>query len=339
MSHDQIQPTLFTIWNSGGCVAVLSHMNFYYMFLLLLVVLSAYSESPQQGEPPDPLDLTVVAVCPNSSSDSLGVLAPVLSQNEMSGSVLFQNRVFPWNEVYRNIVLPQSEMFGSQNKVYRTIVLSQSEVFGSQNMIRPQNEVFRTVLLQNEAFAIVLPQNEVNISVLLQGGIFRVVIVSWQLFSEVKAIIDFVGVNSIKNLTSTLVNGVEKMGWTIRILLESLRHVLKMYAWSLSENQTSVQFRCRLIGLLIKQSLFRKHDFAACVYKVYCDYQNFGFWHLKFFSNYKNNSHTHIGEDDSQKSTTFQLGGVGHCFAWQGTRPYVNYSSSCPNLILTELIL
>src|SRR5882762_1306894 len=177
MSHDQIQPTLFTIWNSGGCVAVLSHMNFYYMFLLLLVVLSAYSESPQQGEPPDPLDLTVVAVCPNSSSDSLGVLAPVLSQNEMSGSVLFQNRVLPWNEVYRNIVLPQSEMFGSQNEVY--------------------------------------------ISVLLQVGIFIVVIVSWQLFSEVKAIIDFVGVNSIKNLTSTLVNGVEKMGWTIRILLES----------------------------------------------------------------------------------------------------------------------
>src|SRR6202051_2276075 len=101
-----------------------------------------------------------------------------------------------------------SEMFGSQNEVYRTIVLPQSEVFGSQNMILPQNEVFRTVLLQNEAFAIVLPQNEVNISVLLQGGIFRVVIVSWQLFSEVKAIIDFVGVNSIKNLTSTLVNGV-----------------------------------------------------------------------------------------------------------------------------------
>jgi len=134
-------PTLFTIWNSGGCVAVLSHMNFYYMFLLLLVVLSAYSESPQQGEPPDPLDLTVVAVCPNSSSDSLGVLAPVLSQNEMSGSVLFQNRVLPWNEVYRNIVLPQSEMFGSQNEVYRTIVLPQSEVFGSQNMILPQNEV------------------------------------------------------------------------------------------------------------------------------------------------------------------------------------------------------
>src|SRR6202051_3524841 len=99
------------------------------MFLLLLVVLSAYSESPQQGEPPDPLDLTVVAICPNSSSDSLGVLAPVLSQNEMSGSVLPQNRVLPQNEVYRTIVLPQSE------------------VFGLQNMILPQNEVYRTIVL------------------------------------------------------------------------------------------------------------------------------------------------------------------------------------------------
>src|SRR6202790_2249817 len=29
--------------------------------------------------------------------------------------------------------------------------------------------------------------------------------------------------------------------------------------------------------------------------------------------------------------TDDQLGGVGHCFAWQGTRPSVNCSSSCPN--------
>ena len=39
-------------------------------------------------------------------------------------------------------------------------------------------------------------------------------------------------------MISTLVNGVEKLGWTIKTLLESLWHVLKMYAWSLSENQT-----------------------------------------------------------------------------------------------------
>src|SRR5882762_999711 len=78
-----------------GCViSALPSLNFYYIFLLLLVVLSVYSESP---EPPDPLDLTVVAVCPNSSSDSLGVLAPVLSQNEMSGSVL-QPRLAAWTQ-------------------------------------------------------------------------------------------------------------------------------------------------------------------------------------------------------------------------------------------------
>src|SRR6202042_3108042 len=268
-------------------------MNFYYISLLLLVVLSVYSESP---DPPDPLDLTVVAVCPNSSSDSLGVLAPVLSENEMSGSFLSLNRVLPQNEVYRTIVLPQSE------------------VFGSQNMILPQNEVFRTVLLQNEAFEIILPQNEVNIYVLPQGGIFRVEMVNWQLSNEVKAVIDFVlnlGVKSIKILTSTLVNGVKKMGWTIRILLESLQHVLKMYTWSLSENQTSVQFRCRLIGLLLKQSLFRTHNFDVLVYKLYHNHQNACIWNFYFFPQYKNGSHAHIRDEHTKKSTRYQFHGGG----------------------------
>src|ERR1700723_2490743 len=94
----------------------------------------------------------------------------------------------------------------------------------------------------------------------------------------------------------------------------------------LSENHTSVQFRCRLIGLLLKRSLFRKHDFATCVYKVYHNYQNLGFWHLKFFSNYKNNSHTCIGKDDSQKSTTFQFYGGGKflIFSSDELRPYTS---------------
>ena len=94
-------------------------MNFYYIFLLLLVVLSAYSESPQQGEPPDSLDSTSAAVCPNSSSDPLGVLAPVLPQSWVFGSVLPQNMVLPQNEVYR-AVLPQHEVFGPvlQNGVF-----------------------------------------------------------------------------------------------------------------------------------------------------------------------------------------------------------------------------
>jgi len=80
-----------------------------------------------------------------------------------------------------------------QNEVYNTIVVPQSEVFRSQHMI--------------------LPQNEVNISVLLPSGIFRVVTVNWQLSNEVKAVIDLVGVKSIKNLTSTLVNGRRNCGF------------------------------------------------------------------------------------------------------------------------------
>ena len=222
-------------------------MNFYHIFLLLLVILSAYSESPQHGKPSDSFDSTVATVCPNSSSDSLGILAPVLLWSKVFGSVQSQN-----------MVLPQSEVFQSQNEVYRTNDLLQSEVFRSQNVILPQNEVFRSVLLQNEVFKIVLPQNEVNISVLPQGGIFRAV--NWQLFNEVKAVIDFVlnlAVKSVKFLPSALMHGVEKIGWTIRVALEWLQHALKMYTWSLSENQASVMFKCRLIALFLKKSLFR----------------------------------------------------------------------------------
>src|ERR1700689_3444920 len=79
-------------------------MNFFYSFLLLLVVLSAYSEGPQHAKPPDPLDSTPVTVCPNSSSVQLGVLAPVLPQNEVYRSVL------PQTEVYKT-VLPQNGVF------------------------------------------------------------------------------------------------------------------------------------------------------------------------------------------------------------------------------------
>ena len=124
-------------------------MNFYYTFLLLLVVLSAYSENPEHGKPPDSFDLTIAAVCPNSSSDLLGVLAPVLPQNE-SGSVLSQNMVLPQDEVYRTD-LPLNEV-GS--------VL--------------QNGVFMFVLPQNRVFEIVLSQFETNKTVLHQSNIVTV---------------------------------------------------------------------------------------------------------------------------------------------------------------------
>src|ERR1700734_1165631 len=180
-------------------------MKFYYFSLLVLVVLSAYSESPQPSKSPYSFDPTPVTVCPNSSSVQLGVLAPVL----------------PQNEVFK-IVLPQNGVFRS-----------------------------RTILPQNEVFKIALPQNGVTI------------IVNYPLSSKVKTVMDYllnVAVKSFEILPSTLIHAGEKLGWSIRILLECLPHVLKMYTWSLSENQASVQFRCKLIGLLLKQSLFTKHD-------------------------------------------------------------------------------
>src|SRR6202790_4253630 len=119
-----------------------------------------------------------------------------------------------------------------------------------------------------------------------------------------------IGDKITKNLTSAVTHGAEKLAWSIRILLECLQHVLKMYTWSLSENQASVQFRCKLIGLLLKQSLFTKHDFAAYIYKVYHEHQKLGFWHMDSFSKYRKDSHTHVKEDP-EKSTRFYFYGGG----------------------------
>src|ERR1700733_13371851 len=69
-------------------------MNFYHISLLLLVVLSAYSGSPQHAKPPDspnPIRIT------NNSSAQLGILAPVLPQNEVYKSNL------PLNEVLKSV--------------------------------------------------------------------------------------------------------------------------------------------------------------------------------------------------------------------------------------------
>jgi len=201
----------FTFWNSGlPIVGVFlpcflpssSTMNFYYSVLLLLVVLSAYSESPPYVKPPDS---TIVTVCPNSSNP-LGVLAPVLTQNEVYMSTL------------------------------------------------PQNEVYMSFLPQNEVYMSILPQIGMS-----QTEVFQIVAVNFQLSSRVTTIIKFVinsRVRRFKILPSTLIHCGKKLCWTIRILLESFRYVLEMYTWSLSENQASIQFKSRLIGLLLKRSFF-----------------------------------------------------------------------------------
>jgi hypothetical protein len=182
---------------------------------------------------------------------------------------------------------------------------SSSTQLGVFAPVLPQNDVYRFVLPQNGVFKIDLPQVEVNRTALFQSVMFKIDAVNCQLSDRVKTIINFtlnLGVKSFDLATSILIHGGEKLAWTIRILLESLQHVLKMYTWSLSENQASVQFRCRLLGLLLKQSLFRTHDFDVLVYKLYHNHQNACIWNLYFFPKYKNGSHAHIREEHTKKS-------------------------------------
>ena len=119
------------------------------------------------------------------------------------------------------------------------------------------------------------------------------------------------GVKNIKHLTSTLAYGGGKLGGAIRIMLECLQHVLKLYTWSLSENQASVHHRCRLTGLLLKKSLFRKHDFAVLLYRLYHCHQNLVFQHLKIFLAYKFDSYPHIRKEHSKISNQFHFYGGG----------------------------
>jgi hypothetical protein len=69
-----------------------------------------------------------------------------------------------------------------------------------------------------------------------------------------------------------------------------------MYTWSLFEIQASIHFKCKLTVLLLKKSLFRKHDFAACAHRLYHCYQKLCFQHMQIFSAYRNGSHAQIRE-------------------------------------------
>jgi len=103
MSHDQIQTTrdivhLLKLQSEWHCF--LSSLLFPIIIpwwtstisLLLLVVLSAYSGSPQHAKPPDSQNPIRIA---NNSSAQLGILAPV-PQNEMFMSILPQNGEVKW---------------------------------------------------------------------------------------------------------------------------------------------------------------------------------------------------------------------------------------------------
>jgi hypothetical protein len=112
--------------------------------------------------------------------------------------------------------------------------------------------LFLLLLACAKVYRFVLSQVEVNRTVLSQTVVCKIDAVTCQLSDRVKTIINLglnLGVKSFKLLTSTLIHGGEKLDLTIRILLESLWHVLKMYTCSLSENQAAIQFTCRLANL------------------------------------------------------------------------------------------
>jgi len=130
-------------------------------------------------------------------------------------------------------------------------------------------------------------------------------------------------VKSFQKLTSTVVCGGEKIGWSIRIILECLQHVFKMYAWSLSESQASIQLRCKLAALFSKQSFFRKHDFAIYEYKLYRSSQNL---HLKIFSYNNKNSALMQTKENLTKSHQFHFYGGGKALIFSSDELF-SYSS------------
>jgi len=213
-------------------------MDFYIFWLLLLLVLSTYPESPQHVKPVDSFDPSVVTVY-YSNLPSLSFLAPVLPQKVL----------LPQNEVSK-ITLPQNEVL--------KFTLPQNEV------MLPQNEVAKITLPQNE---VMLPQNKVilgQIKCLKSEILFKRV-------QNILSKLNLVMTQSVKifrKLMLPIMHGGKAFLWAIRIAPECFQNVLKMYVLLLAENQVSIRFRCRLTALFLKRSFFRKHDFSAMVNKL-----------------------------------------------------------------------
>jgi hypothetical protein len=70
------------------------------------------------------LHTTRVTVCPNSGSAQLGVLAPVLAQNEVSKIVLPQNKTLTLIEVLNLTLSGVYNFFLSPNEVFKNITVN-----------------------------------------------------------------------------------------------------------------------------------------------------------------------------------------------------------------------
>jgi hypothetical protein len=191
----------------------------------------------------------------------------------------------------------------------------------------PQNEVLRKNLPQNEVLQNKLPQNEVLRNITQKNDYIlpkRVQNIVSKLISAVT-----LKVKSFGNLTSALIQGGRKMAWAIRITLECLQHVLHMYTWSLSENQGSINFRCKLTGLYLKQFLFRKHDFASMVNKLYQSVENSGAYDtfdLCAFIPYEKYIDHEVPEASSKIPSKFEYygGGPSLIFSQDELLPYAS---------------
>ena len=140
------------------------------------MVLSAYSEGPQLSKPPDIFDPTSVTVCPNSSSIKLGILAPVLPQNEVFELVPAPSGVL-------NVVLIPSGML---------------------NVVLVPSGMLKFALPQNEAFKLVLPQDGVNKSAVIFNNMKFVA----SSLSNAKP-------KSLNFFTSILMHGVRNLAWSV----------------------------------------------------------------------------------------------------------------------------
>src|ERR1700733_1476964 len=202
-------------------------------------------------------------------------------------------------------------------------ILPQHEVYMST---LPLHEVFLSTLPLNEVYMSTLPLNKVFKSTLPQNGGFNIFAVNCRFSGIVETVMYFLSniVKGLQNLSSTVVCGGEKFGWSIRIILECLQHVFEMYAWSLSESQASIQLRCELTALFSKQSFFRKHDFAIYEYKLYHSSQNL---HLKIFSyNNKISTSMQTKEAHLEKSHQFHFYGGGKALIFSSDELF-SYSS------------
>jgi hypothetical protein len=77
----------------------------------------------------------------------------------------------------------------------------------------------------------------------------------------------------------------------------------------------------------LKQSLFRKHDFAVCLHKLYLGYQKPCSWHLRLFSDEQTNFDAQIRENCSNNLNVFDFYGGGQALIFS-TDELLPYSST-----------